>query len=213
MPSFNPTVIVLLSTLTTATAQAQDKPNIVFILVGNVTIGEVCDMTQASMAPEPTGRTSGLSDFQEAFRDAEAPIRGETQVKDALEAEAAAAREAIRFATETYSTAMKGVLDYNSKIIEIWHNNTAAALDFSQELAAVRSPAQFFELASKYARQRFTVLTDQTTELAGLAQKVTSEATQSVATGITKAMDRVAFDVAAHHLQGGMASEVLNVTQ
>ena len=45
-----------------------------------------------------------------------------------------------------YSAAVKGVQEYNNKVIEFTHANTKTAFDFAQRMSGVKSPSEFFEL-------------------------------------------------------------------
>ena len=49
---------------------------------------------------------------------------------------------------DSYSTAVKGAQDYNTKFIEFAQNNTKAAFDFVQKLSGVKSPSDFIELST-----------------------------------------------------------------
>jgi hypothetical protein len=51
----------------------------------------------------------------------------------------------------------------------------------------VKSPAEFIELSTERARKQFEALTEQTTQLAALAQKVTLASTGPLKAGVTKA--------------------------
>ena len=61
--------------------------------------------------------------------------------------------------------------DYNVEAIEFAQANIAAAVDITQELSAVKSPADVIELSSD-ARKQFEKLAEQTKELAEPAQKI-----------------------------------------
>ena len=87
----------------------------------------------------------------------------------------------------SYSTAVKGAQDYNNKVIEFAQANTKAALDFVQKLSGVKSPSDFIELSTDHSREQFETLTEQTKELAALAQKVTLATVEPLKTGITRA--------------------------
>ena len=54
----------------------------------------------------------------------------------------------------SYSKAVKGMQDYNNKIIEFAHANTNAAFDFVQKLSSVKSTTAFVELWTEHARTR-----------------------------------------------------------
>jgi hypothetical protein len=86
-----------------------------------------------------------------------------------------------------YSTAVKGIQDYNNKLIEFTHANTKTAGDFAQRMFGLKSPSEFFELSADLAQQQLETLTKQTQQLATLAQQVTLATTEPLKTGLTKA--------------------------
>jgi Phasin protein len=67
----------------------------------------------------------------------------------------------------------QAIQDYNNKFIEFAQANTNAAFDFIQKLSAVKSPSAFVELSTEHARKQLETLTEQTKQLAALAQKLT----------------------------------------
>jgi phasin len=91
------------------------------------------------------------------------------------------------FLKDTYTTAAKGATDYNLKVIEIARTNTNAAFDYAYKLMGVKSPSELVDLSTAHARKQFEAITAQTKELTDLAQKVTTEITEPLKTGITKA--------------------------
>ena len=99
----------------------------------------------------------------------------------------AATADATDLIKNCYSTAVKGAQDYNTKVIEFAQANTEAARDFVQKLSGVKSPSDFIELSTDHSRKQFETLTEQTKELAALAQKVTLATVEPLKTGVTKA--------------------------
>jgi phasin len=96
---------------------------------------------------------------------------GSAQVKEAFEKMSTATAEATGLIKDSYSTAVKGAQDYNTKFIEFAQNNTKAAFDFVQKLSGVKSPSDFIELSSDHSRKQFETLTEQTKELAALLRR------------------------------------------
>jgi phasin len=112
---------------------------------------------------------------------------GSAQAKEAFEKMSATTTEATALIKNSFSTAVKGAQDYNTKVIEFAQTNTKAALDFVQKLLGVKSPSEFIELSTDQSRKQFETLTEQTKELAALAQKVTLATVEPLKTGVTKA--------------------------
>jgi phasin len=113
---------------------------------------------------------SPMTDGSQAFR--EMAEKSTAQVKEAYEKLSATTTEATDLIKNSYSTAINGARDYNKKVIEFLHTNANVAFDFAQKLSAVRSSSEFVELSTEHARKQFETLTEQTKELAALAQKV-----------------------------------------
>jgi phasin family protein len=92
----------------------------------------------------------------------------------------------------SYWTAVKGVEDYNSKFIEFARANTNATFDFVQKMSGVKSPAAFIELWTEHARKQVETLTEQTKELAALAQTPTRATAEPLKTGVRDSLNRAA---------------------
>ena len=125
-------------------------------------------------------------DATQAFR--ATAEKGTAQAKDAFEKVSTATTETTNLIKNSVSTAVKAAQDYNNKVIEFSQTNTKAALDFVQKLSGVKSPSVFLELSTDHSREQFETLTEQTKELAALAQKVALATVEPLKTGITKAL-------------------------
>jgi phasin len=141
------------------------------------------DPTTKTTTTKPA--SSPKTDATEAFR--ATAEKGTAQAKEAFEKVSAATAEATDLIKNSYSTAVKGAQDYNNKVIEFAQANTEAALGFVQKLSGVKSPSDFIELSTDHSRKQFETLTEQTKELAALAQKVTLATVEPLKTGVTKA--------------------------
>jgi hypothetical protein len=73
---------------------------------------------------------------------------------------------------ETTAT-VEGMRDYNNKVIEFARANTNAAFDVLQKISDVKSSSVFVELWAEHVRKQVETLTEQSKQLAALAQKVT----------------------------------------
>jgi phasin len=125
-----------------------------------------------------------------AFRDmAEKSL---SQAKDSYEKMKSAAEEATGVLEDTYATASKGAADYALKVIEMTRENANANFDFAIELLGAKTFSEFVELSSAHARKQFEAISEQTKQLASLAQKVATEAAEPLKEGITKATKKAA---------------------
>lgn len=98
-----------------------------------------------------------------------------------------------------YSTAAKGIKDYNVKILEIARANCDCCFDFTQQMLDVKSPSEMMELWASYARKQFEAMTEQTKELAehtkelaAVGQKLVIKGVKPASTGVTKAFHKAA---------------------
>jgi phasin len=120
---------------------------------------------------ETSPKTKSKTDAPEQFR--EMAEKGAAQSKEAFERMSAATGQAADVVQHCYLAAIKGVQDYNNKVIEFTHANAKTAFDFTQRLSSVKSPSEFVALSTELAQQQLTTLTEQTKQLAALAQHVT----------------------------------------
>jgi phasin len=140
---------------------------------------------------ETTDMKPGIpkKDAPQAFR--EMAEKGNSQAKETYE-KMNAATEAADLIKNSYSTAIKGLQDYNNKIVEFAHLNTNAAFDFVQKMSSVKSPSEFLELSTEHARKQVEKLTEQTKQLAALAQKVSLATAEPLKTGVAETFNRAA---------------------
>ncbi len=113
--------------------------------------------------------------------------QGAAQSKEAFERMNAATSEAADIMQNSFSSALKGMQDYNNKFMEFTQANAKAGVDFAQRLSSVKSPSEFIALWTELTRQQLTTLTDQTKELAELAQKVMLASAEPLRKGFIKA--------------------------
>ena len=116
-------------------------------------------MDKNTETPAPKLASIPKTDAPQAFR--EMAEKGTTQAKETYEKINAATTEAADLIKNSYSTAVKGMQDYNNKIIEFTHANTNAAFDFVQRMSGVKSPSEFLELWTEHARKQVETLTEQ----------------------------------------------------
>ena len=92
------------------------------------------------------------------------------------------------------STVIKDAAEFNVQWIEMVRANANSSLDFARRLVSVKSPSEFFQLSAEHTRKQFEAVTQQAQHLAGLAQKVTTDAVQPmqaiVKSATKKAMPR-----------------------
>jgi phasin len=112
--------------------------------------------------------------------------------KEFFERIGAATTEAAKMMQICCSTALKGMQDYNSKVIEFTQTNAKSHVDYMQKMGAVKSPSEFLEVSTEHARHQHEILAEQAKLLATLAQKVTLETAEPIKAGFAKSYDRAA---------------------
>jgi phasin len=85
-----------------------------------------------------------------------------------------------------FTSATKGATDYSAKLLDIVKANTAASLDFAQELVGTKSLPQAVELWSAHAKKQVETFTAQAKELAELTQKIATETAEPIKAGASK---------------------------
>ena len=126
-------------------------------------------------------QTKSRTDAPEQFR--EMAEKGAAQSKEALEKMSSATSRAADVMQNCYSAAVKGMQDYK-QVARVSHANTKTAFDFAQRMSSVKSPSEFVELSTEHAQQQLTTLTEQTKQLAALAQQMTLATAEPLKTSL-----------------------------
>ncbi len=92
--------------------------------------------------------------------------------KEVFETMGAATTEAAEVMTASWPAALKGMQDYNSKVLEFARANTESYFEFVQRLASVKSPPEFIAVSNEHWRHQFETVAEQAKQLSALAQKV-----------------------------------------
>jgi phasin len=129
-----------------------------------------------------TNKTKSKTDAAEQFR--EMAEKSATQSKEVYEKMTATTGQTANVMQHCYSAAVKGMQDYNNKLLEFTHSNTKAAFDFAQRMSGVKSPSEFVELSTQHAQHQLTILTEQTKQLAALAQQMTLATAEPLKTSL-----------------------------
>jgi phasin len=118
--------------------------------------------------------------------------KGVAQAKQNYERVKAAAEETNELMEATYTTAVRGMSEYNLKLVDAMRANANAHFDFVRDLFAVKSPSDVVELSSAHARKQFDAMSAQSKELTSLAQKVSTDTAEPIKAGFNRALRAVA---------------------
>ena len=118
--------------------------------------------------------------------------KGAEQSREFLGKMSSATSEAASVMQTCCSTALKGMQDYNSKVVEFTHDNTTSHADFMQKLVGVKSPTELLELSTSHNRSQVERLADQAKHLTDLTKQVTLATAEPIKSGLAKVYDRAA---------------------
>jgi phasin len=99
-----------------------------------------------------------------------------------------AAEEATGALESHYSTAAKGIIEFNTKALEALRANAEANFDFIKSVISAKSVSEFVALQSEHARKQAEAISAQAKDFAALAQKVAAESAEPIKSQIAKAL-------------------------
>ncbi len=137
----------------------------------------------APARPRPANVTQQLRDTTDT---------GAERSREVFETIGAATTDAAEVMKNCCSTALKGMQDYNNKVVEFTQANTKSYVEFVQKLAGVKSPSEFIEVSTNHGRYQLETVADQAKQLAELAQKVTLATAEPLKTGFAKTYNHAA---------------------
>lgn len=150
----------------------------------------VAEATQKQFAEFPKLAEFPKFEIPAAYR--ELAEKGLAQAKQNYERLRTASEEAGDLVETTYNTALRGVSEYGLKVIEAFRANANAQFDYARDLLGAKSVSEVVELSSAHTRKQFETVAAQSKELATLAQKISTEATEPMKAGFDKALRAVA---------------------
>lgn len=112
--------------------------------------------------------------------------------RDAYEKMKASAEETTDLLEDTYSTASKGMAEYNAVALESLRTNVNAAFDYVGALFGAKSVSEAVELSTGHMRKQFDVLSAQAKELSTLAQKVATDTAEPIKASVEKTIKKSA---------------------
>ena len=114
------------------------------------------------------------------------------QSREGLQKINSAATEAADVMKDSCSAALKGMQDYNVKLLEFTQENLKSHVELVQKLASVKSFSDYLEISAEHARSQFQRLAEQTKELSTVAQQATLASAEQLRAGFAKVQSRAA---------------------
>jgi hypothetical protein len=87
---------------------------------------------------------------------------------------------------EAFQCAHRGSSEYRAKLLDIARQNANSAFDLARAAFEVRSMPELLELTMNHHRRQFELATTQVKELSALTQKVVSETSEPIRSGMTE---------------------------
>jgi hypothetical protein len=87
---------------------------------------------------------------------------------------------------EVLTCANRGTTEYRAKLMEIARQNANSTFDLAREAFEAKSLPQLFEVTLAHQRKQFELAAAQLKELSTLTQKVVSETTEPIRTGMAE---------------------------
>ncbi len=112
--------------------------------------------------------------------------KGVKQAKEGYDKMKAAAEETTDLLENTYTVASKGATEFNMKALDALRANVNASFDFTTAIFGTKTLAEAAEISTAHFRAQFETLTAQTKELSALAQKIATETSEPIKTGVSK---------------------------
>jgi phasin len=150
---------------------------------------------RASTAPTFEIPTFSLPKFDFPNSEMPAPFRdmatkAAAQAKETIETMERATEEVSRVVESSFANSGLGSAEYNRKLFEVARSNAQAVFGYSLALLKVTTLNEVVELSSAHMQKQFEAMSEQTKELAALAQKAAAAMTESMKTGITKPLNK-----------------------
>lgn len=112
--------------------------------------------------------------------------KGVKQAKDGYDKMKAAAEETTDLLESTYTAASKGATEFNMKALEALRANVNASFDYTTAIFGTKTLAEAAELSTAHFRSQFEALSSQAKELSTLAQKIATETSEPIKSGVSK---------------------------
>ena len=108
------------------------------------------------------------------------------RAKDAHEKATTIVEHSAEAFEEAFSCANRGSAEYRNKVMEIARANANSAFDLAREIVEAKSLSELFESAVSHQRKQFDAAAAQLKELSMLTQKVVTETTEPIRSGMTE---------------------------
>jgi hypothetical protein len=103
-----------------------------------------------------------------------------------------ASEEAADVLRDSSWNTIKGLQDYNEKLLEIAQTNVDATFQLLRQVAVAKSASEFITVATEHARRQYEISSEQAKELTVLAQRLAIASAEPAKEHATKMFDKAA---------------------
>jgi len=143
-------------------------------------------LAESKIAKTVEAVSAPVAEVQESVRKAVEKSVADTRA--AYAKAKAAAEEATGALESSYSTAAKGIVEFNTKALEALRVNAEANFDFIKSIISVKSVSEFVTLQSEHASKQAEAISAQAKDFAALAQKVATESAERIKSQVAKTL-------------------------
>lgn len=160
----------------------------------------MANVARKSAAQVEATDTPGMTDMSQALESVAAPVREmqenvrratEKTVEDtraAYERARLVAEETTTSLEKSYAAAARGVVEFNTRVVDALRANADANFDFARSLFSCKSASEAISLNSEHARKQFEAMSFQARDLATLVQKVADETFEPIKATLEKGL-------------------------
>jgi len=135
-------------------------------------------------APAPVAVPAPVAAMQENVR--KAVEKGVADTRAAYAKAKTAAEEATGALESSYSTAAKGVVEFNTKALDALRATAEANFDFIKAVINAKSVSELVTLQSEHASKQVVSINAQAKEIAALAHKIAAESVAPIKSQVAK---------------------------
>ena len=150
------------------------------------TLAAVADVAAPEFEKAVASASAPVAEMQEGVRKAVEKTMEDTRA--AYANVKSAAEEATGALEASYSTAAKGIVEFNTKAVEALRVNAEASFDLVKSMIAAKSVADIFTLQTEHARKQAEAFTAQAKDIAALARKIAADSAEPIKSQVAKTL-------------------------
>jgi len=152
----------------------------------STTVAQIEELPEAKFEKAAEAIAAPATEMQANVR--KAVEKGVADTRAAYAKAKAAAEEATSAFEASYSTAAKGLVEFNGKALEALRVNAEANFAFLKSVIGAKSVSEFVALQGEHARKQVETIGAQAKEITALAQKVATESAEPIKSQVARTL-------------------------